>query len=61
MTYCEHLAHSWGIAVEFAALCAKALVHGAVPGMFRTSSTDGVTRTLPSLLGTDGRAEGRAT
>jgi len=51
MSYREHLARSWQLAWEFATLAAKAVVHGLLPDVWTTSSTVGITQTLPRLLG----------
>lgn len=50
MGYWEHLARSWGLAWAFATLAVKAAVHGVLPEVWTTSSTDGITTTLPRLL-----------
>jgi len=50
LTYLEHAWRSWNIAGAFFVLGAQAVLHGALPFVFQTSSTDGVRDWLPALL-----------
>lgn len=50
MTYLQHLQHSWGLGCTFIRLAIQAFVHGVVPGLFTTTSSDAVKTELPEML-----------
>ena len=50
LTYGQHARGSLGLAAHFGSLMCKATVHAIVPGLFSTSSTDGIEVALPQHL-----------
>lgn len=49
MTYWDHLKRSWGFAIAFFVLGVQATIHGVLPCVFQTSSTDGIFVDLPNF------------